>query len=41
MGYGTIAGRLGLTKARVQQIANTPKRAWIVAYAVRDQHGTW
>lgn len=41
MGYGTIARRLGLTKARVQQIANTPKRAWLAAYAFQDEHGTW
>src|ERR1700722_1431164 len=40
-GYGMIAQRLGLTKARVQQIVNTPQRAWVAAYAVRDEQGTW
>jgi len=40
-GYGTIAQRLGLTKARVQQIANTPRKAWVAAYAFRDEHGNW
>jgi hypothetical protein len=40
-GYGTIAQRLGLTKSRVQQIANAPaKRTW-VAYAFRDEGGEW
>ncbi len=38
-GYGTIAQRLGLTKARVQQIANVPRLA--AAYAFRDQEGSW
>jgi hypothetical protein len=40
-GYGSIAGRLGLTKGRVQQIANTPLRTYPSAYAFRDEHGTW
>lgn len=40
-GYGTIAQRLGLTKARVQQIANSPRKAWVAAYAVRDELGNW
>jgi hypothetical protein len=39
-GYGSIARRLGLTKARVQQIANTT-RGLPAAYAFRDQDGTW
>ena len=40
-GYGTIAERLGLTKARIQQIANSPKKAWVAAYAFRDEQGNW
>ena len=40
-GYSTIAQRLGLTKGRVQQIANAPRKAFPVAYAFRDQNGTW
>jgi hypothetical protein len=40
-GYGTIAQRLGLTKSRVQQIANTPARQIVAAYAFRDQRGRW
>src|SRR5579859_7750197 len=39
-GYGGIARRLGLTKARVQQIANTA-RGLPAAFAFRDQDGTW
>ncbi len=39
-GYGGIARRLGLTKARVQQIANTT-RGLPAAFAFRDQDGTW
>jgi hypothetical protein len=39
-GYGGIARRLGLTKARVQQIANTT-RGLLAAFAFRDQDGTW
>lgn len=40
-GYGTIAQRLGLTKSRVQQIANAPARQIVAAYAFRDQRGQW
>ncbi|HSZ38890.1 MAG TPA: hypothetical protein VK817_02935 [Trebonia sp.] len=40
-GYGTIAQRLGLTKARVQQIANAPRRPVQAAYAFRDEAGGW
>ncbi len=41
-GYGTIAQRLGLTKARVQQIANAPRNpSMAAAYAFRDEHGSW
>ena len=40
-GYGSIAERFGLTKGRVQQIANTPRRTYPSAYAFRDEHGTW
>lgn len=40
-GYGTIAQRLGLTKSRVQQIANAPARQALAAYAVRNQAGLW
>ena len=40
-GYGTIALRLGLTKSRVQQIANAPARQIVAAYAFRDQRGRW
>ena len=41
-GYGTIARRLGLTKARVQQIANAPRHPGLaVAYAFRDEKGAW
>jgi hypothetical protein len=40
-GYATIAQRLGLTKGRVQQIANAPRRAFPAAYAFRDGSGTW
>lgn len=40
-GYGGIAYRLGLTKARVQQIANMPDRFVAVSYAFRDEQGTW
>jgi hypothetical protein len=38
-GYGTIAQRVGLSKARVQQIANTPRRPLHAAYAFRDEDG--
>ena len=40
-GYSTIAQRLGLTKGRVQQIANAPRKAFPAAYAFRDHNGTW
>jgi len=41
-GYGTIAQRLHLTKARVQQIANAPRNPGLAAaYAFRDEHGGW
>ena len=40
-GYSTIAERLGLTKSRVQQIANAPRRRFPAAYAFRDENGTW
>jgi len=40
-GYLTIAQRLGLTKGRVQQIANTPRKSFPAAYAFCDQDGTW
>lgn len=40
-GYGGIARRLGLTKARVQQIANTPNKFLAVGYAFRDEAGEW
>jgi hypothetical protein len=40
-GYGTIAQRLGLTKSRVQQIANAPARQIVAAYAFHDQRGRW
>jgi hypothetical protein len=40
-GYSTIAARLGLTKGRVQQIANAPRRPFPAAYAVRDEKGAW
>ena len=34
-GYGTIAQRLGLTKSRIQQIANAPARQIVAAYAIK------
>jgi hypothetical protein len=40
-GYGGIARRLGLTKARVQQIANTPSKFVAVGYAFQDEVGEW
>jgi hypothetical protein len=40
-GYGTIAQRLGLTKSRVQQLANAPARQIVAAYAFRDQRSRW
>ena len=40
-GYGTIAQRLGLTKSRVQQLANAPARQVVAAYAIRDEGGQW
>lgn len=41
IGYLTIAERLGLTKGRVQQIANAPRRSYPAAYAFSDQNGVW
>jgi hypothetical protein len=41
VGYLTIAARLGLTKGRVQQIANAPRKRFPAAYAFRDESGTW
>jgi hypothetical protein len=41
VGYMTIADRLGLTKGRVQQIANAPRKKFPAAYAVREENGTW
>jgi hypothetical protein len=40
-GYGTIAQRLGLTKSRVQQIANASAKRILAAYAFRDERGEW
>jgi hypothetical protein len=40
-GYGTIAGRLGVTKTRVQQIANTADRRGLVVVSLRDTSGRW
>ncbi|MFJ9782617.1 hypothetical protein ACIRSS_23755 [Amycolatopsis sp. NPDC101161] len=40
-GYGTIAGRLGVTKTRVQQIANTADRHGLVVVSLRDEAGHW
>lgn len=41
-GYGTIAQRLGLTKARVQQIANASRNPGLAAvFAFRDERGAW
>jgi hypothetical protein len=40
-GYGTIAQRIGLTKARVQQIANAPRKPVRAAYAFCDMEGRW
>jgi hypothetical protein len=41
IGYGIIARRLGLTKSRVQQIANAPAKRIVAAYAFLDEHGEW
>jgi hypothetical protein len=41
VGYLTIAERLGLTKGRVQQIANAPRRSFPAAYAFCDENGAW
>jgi hypothetical protein len=41
VGYLTIAERLGLTKGRVQQIANAPRKSYPAAYAFRDEGGAW
>jgi hypothetical protein len=40
-GYGTIAQQLGLTKSRVQQLANAQIKQVVAAYAFRDEHGRW
>jgi hypothetical protein len=40
-GYGKIAQMLGLSKARVQQIAKEPGRPVLSAYAIRDEAGEW
>jgi hypothetical protein len=40
-GYGSIATKLGLTKTRVQQIANIPTKTIPVAFAIQDEHGQW
>lgn len=40
-GYGKIAQMLGLSKARVQQIAREPGQPVLAAYAIRDQAGQW
>jgi hypothetical protein len=38
-GYGTIAQQLGISKARVQQIANAPGKVVLAAYAFLDESG--
>jgi hypothetical protein len=40
-GYGKIAQMLGLSKARVQQIAREPGHPILAAYAIRDEAGQW
>jgi hypothetical protein len=40
-GYGKIAQMLGLSKARVQQIAKEPSQPVLAAYAIRDEAGEW
>lgn len=40
-GYGSIAQQLGISKARVQQIANAPGRKVLAAFAFTDQSGQW
>ncbi len=40
-GYGKIAQMLGLSKARVQQIAREPGQPVLAAYAIRDENGQW
>lgn len=40
-GYGSIAQQLGISKARVQQIANAPERMVMAAYAFMDASGQW
>lgn len=40
-GYGKIAQMLGLSKARVQQIARDQGQPVLAAYAIRDQAGHW
>jgi hypothetical protein len=40
-GYGTIAQQLGISKARVQQIANAPGKLVMAAFAFMDESGQW
>ncbi len=40
-GYGTIAAKIGVTKTRVQQIANTSNKTGPVVVAFRDKDGRW
>lgn len=40
-GYGRIAQMLGLSKARVQQLAREPGQPVLAAYAIRDETGQW
>ncbi|MEV4055172.1 hypothetical protein AB0J55_28560 [Amycolatopsis sp. NPDC049688] len=40
-GYGTIAGKLGVTKTRVQQIANAADKHGPVVVAVKDETDRW
>jgi hypothetical protein len=40
-GYGRIAQMLGLSKARVQQIAREPGQPVLAAYAIRGESGQW
>jgi hypothetical protein len=38
-GYGSIAQQLGISKARVQQIANAPRKPVMAAFAFLDESG--
>ncbi len=40
-GYGKTVQMLGLTKARVQQIAREPGQPVLAAYAICDEAGQW